>query len=159
MLTDSRIKGAQPEPGRVVRLSDGSGIGLELHIQPGGSKLWRWRYRWQGKARMLSLGSYPDRTLAGARTEAHALRALLGKGIDPSAERKARAQAGDASAGTFAALAAEWFEQQKAGGRWTTNAHPSRIWRRLETAALPYLGPVPVEDLTAQDVLACCKRV
>ena len=38
MLTDSRIKGAQPEPGRVVRLSDGSGIGLELHIQPGGSK-------------------------------------------------------------------------------------------------------------------------
>ena len=57
MLTDTKIKNTKPASKR-ISLSDSNG--LVLFVEPHGSKLWRYRYRWQGKATTISLGSYPQ---------------------------------------------------------------------------------------------------
>ena len=56
-LTDLKIKAAQPQA-KPYHLTDGHG--LFLAIQPSGSKLWRWKYRFQGKFRLMAFGSYPQ---------------------------------------------------------------------------------------------------
>ncbi|MFZ1891492.1 MAG: Arm DNA-binding domain-containing protein, partial [Formosimonas sp.] len=63
-LTNALIKAAKPTA-KFSQLSDGGG--LVLHIMPNGSKLWRYRYRFNGKASMLSLGDYPTTSLKDAR--------------------------------------------------------------------------------------------
>src|SRR5579875_2021166 len=63
--------------------------GLFLLVNPGGSKLWRWRYRFDGKEKLMALGEYPIVSLAQARERQFAERKKLEAGIDPMAERPA----------------------------------------------------------------------
>ncbi|WBU29622.1 Arm DNA-binding domain-containing protein [Rhodopseudomonas palustris] len=86
------------------RLSDGHG--LSLQIEPTGSKLWRFRYRFAGKANMLSLGSFPDVSLAAAREKRDEARRLLAAGENPSQARKTARRAAE-SANTFGVIAEE----------------------------------------------------
>jgi Arm DNA-binding domain len=65
MLTDSAIRAAKPKTGQTVKLSDGGG--LQLWVQPSGSKLWNLAYRFAGKQRKLAIGSYPGIGLKEAR--------------------------------------------------------------------------------------------
>ena len=90
-LTDLKIKAAQPQA-KPYHLTDGHG--LFLAVQPSGSKLWRWKYRFQGKFRLMAFGSYPSIRLADARSAHAAARAQLLSGTDPMAERKAEKSAG-----------------------------------------------------------------
>ncbi|OKP05384.1 integrase [Xenorhabdus eapokensis] len=69
-LTDVAIKRAKPEA-KAYTLSDGNG--LWLLIEPNGSRGWRFRYRFEGKQKMLSLGTYPEVPLAEARKRGHVL--------------------------------------------------------------------------------------
>src|ERR1700730_1697940 len=85
-LTALKIRSAQPES-KPNHLTDGHG--LFLAVQPNGSKLWRWKYRFQGKYRLMALGIYPLISLADARTAHAAARAKMLRGTDPMAERKA----------------------------------------------------------------------
>ena len=80
-LTDSAIKTAALQE-KSYKLSDGNG--LTLLIQPNGAKWWRFRYRFSGKEKNLSLGTYPNVSLKNARSALVELRELLNKGIDPS---------------------------------------------------------------------------
>ena len=64
--------------------------GLFLLINPGGSKLWRWRYRFDGREKLMAFGEYPIVTLSRAREIHFAGRRALAAGIDPMAERKAK---------------------------------------------------------------------
>ena len=92
--------------GRDRKLFDGGG--LFLHVQKAG-KHWRLKYRLNGKEKLLSLGVYPEVGLKQARDEREKKRALLDKGIDPRAERRAtRATSADAAADTLEAAAREW---------------------------------------------------
>jgi hypothetical protein len=68
-----------------LKLSDGKG--LYLLVNPVGSKLWRWKYRFLGKEKVMSLGAYPDVSLAQARDGMGAARKLLASGTDPMAQR------------------------------------------------------------------------
>lgn len=70
------------------RLSDGDGLVLLLFVDGSGEHGWRFDYRFGGKRNMLSLGTYPDTTLAIARRKADAARHLLAEGFDPSQKRK-----------------------------------------------------------------------
>ena len=83
-LTDTQLTRAKPLATRYP-LRDGNG--LELEIQPSGSKIWRYRYtRPNGSRTMATLGEYPANTLANARAWREECRALLAKGIDPQAD-------------------------------------------------------------------------
>ena len=76
-LTDTVIKEAKPDA-KPIKLSDGKG--LYLLVNPVGSKLWRWKYRVLGKEKAMSLGAYPDVSLAQAREGLDKARKLLAGG-------------------------------------------------------------------------------
>jgi hypothetical protein len=85
MLTVFAIEKAQPRD-KPYKLSDGSG--LHLLVEPTGGKLWRFRYQFDRKEKMISLGSFPEVSLASARTKRDEARTLVADGIDPSQQKK-----------------------------------------------------------------------
>jgi len=89
-LTAKEIDSAKPN-GKPFKLADGGG--LCLLIAPSGAKLWRWRYRFDGKEKMMAFGEYPLVTIKEARERHFAARKMLGGGTDPMADRKAAVEA------------------------------------------------------------------
>lgn len=85
MLTDAEILNAKPES-KPLKLSDARG--LFLLVAPGGGKWWRFRYRYGGKEKSLSMGVYPETSLKFARSRRDEARRLLARGIDPAAVRR-----------------------------------------------------------------------
>ncbi|MGH8112192.1 MAG: tyrosine-type recombinase/integrase, partial [Rhodanobacteraceae bacterium] len=109
MLTDTKLRGLKPRLS-VYRIADAGGLCIE--VRPTGAKLWRYRYRYTGNARMLALGDYPSVSLLDARNKRNEARAVLKTGVDPSVNAKAKRVAlSERAANTFAALAIEWLEQ------------------------------------------------
>ena len=110
-LTDTAIKKAKPGD-RPVKLGDSKG--LYLLVNPAGSKLWRWKYRVLGKEKVMSLGMYPDVSLAQARDGVEKARKVLAAGNDPMALRKAHKMATKTAAeNSFAAVARIWWAHWK----------------------------------------------
>ena len=119
-LTDLKIRSAQTVA-KPYRLTDG--YGLFLLVQPNGSKLWRWKYRFQGEYRLMAFASYPEVSLAHARARHATARAALHEGTDPMAERraeksgefesrrKAEAEAKGDLLNPFRDVAAQWFNK------------------------------------------------
>jgi integrase len=153
-LTDRAIRNATPDE-KAFRMFDGGGMYLE--VAPSGGKWWRLKYRHQGKEKRLSLGVFPDVTLADARERRDDARRLLARGIDPSAQRKAekRAAAGSA-ANTFEAVAREWLMKQVP--RWNAK-HADDVLRRLEANLFPDIGNTPIADLEAPDLLKALQAI
>ncbi|MBN9589472.1 MAG: hypothetical protein BGN85_10345 [Alphaproteobacteria bacterium 64-11] len=89
-LTNTAIKAARPQP-RPYKLFDEKG--LFLSVEPTGGRLWRFKYRYNGKEKKLALGAYPDVGLKEAREKRDEARALLAAGIDPGQKRKSDRQA------------------------------------------------------------------
>ena len=109
MLTDTACRKAKAN-GKRVRLYDMNGMYLE--IAPAGGKWWRLKYRVAKKEKLLSLGTYPEVTLAEARIKRDEARKLLREDIDPSAHRKAlKASAAEAAANTLKTIGEEWLEK------------------------------------------------
>src|ERR1700737_4250566 len=79
MLTDSAIRAAKSKTGQTVKLSDGGG--LQLWVQPSGSKLWNLAYRFAGKQRKLAIGSYPRVGLKEARAKREEAQEDVGLGF------------------------------------------------------------------------------
>src|SRR5437016_1413049 len=94
MLTDTTVRAAKPSD-KPQKLFDEKG--LFLLVNPVGSRLWRFKYQFQGKEKLLSLGKYPDTSLKKARDRRDECRRQLACGIDPSAERKGERLAHEAS--------------------------------------------------------------
>ena len=111
-LTEIQIRKAKPTD-KPVKLSDGKG--LYLLLNPTGSKLWRWKYRVDGKEKLMTLGAYPDMSLAQARMRHEDERRVLLAGIDPMAQRKADKHARQLAAdNSFATVAGLWWASWKA---------------------------------------------
>lgn len=137
------------------RKSDGGGMYIE--VTPGGSKLWRLAYRFDGKQRTLVLGSYPETPLARAREKRLAAKGLLQDGIDPGAKAKAdreerRALAED----TFSAIAEELLARGEREGRAEITISKKR-W--LLSMAEADIGKRRITEITAKDILEPLKRV
>ena len=136
-LTNTKIRHAKPG-GRPRKLFDGRGMFLLL--TPGGGKWWRFKYRFGGKAKTLSLGVYPDVGLREARERRLAARTLLGSAVDPSEERKAAKAAAVAverrARDTMEAVAREWFKKffSRMGFQSCEHSDPSVGARRLPVA-------------------------
>ena len=152
-LSDITVKKAKPHE-KAMRLFDGGGLYLE--VSPAGGKLWRWKYRYGGKEKRLSLGTYPDTGLADARAKHGVARKLLAAGIDPSVQRKAEKLATkERSANTFAAIAAELLAQR---AKKLAPGSAERERRLLETD-LASLAAVPIADVTAPLLLRSLRKI
>jgi integrase len=154
MLTDTKIRQSSPRA-KSFRIFDSRGLYLE--VSPAGGKWWRWKYRFGGKEKRLSLGTYPDVSLAKARVSREAARKLLGDGIDPAENRKAvklaRAEGAESS---FEVVAREWFGKFSTG--WA-ESHSDRIMRRLERDVFPWIGARPIAQVTSPELLAVVRRI
>ena len=152
-LTNIAIRNAKPTE-KPRRLFDGGGLYLE--ISPAGGNLWRWKYRHAGKEKRLSIGIYPDVSLALARQRHAEARKLLAAGIDPSEQRKASKAAGEEkAANAFEVVAREWFAKQKT--QWA-DSHADKVIRRLENDLFPWIGSRPVSDIAAPELLKHLER-
>ncbi len=153
-LTDTAIRTAKPAD-KPIKLFDERG--LFLLVAPSGGKWWRFRYRFDGKHKSLSMGIYPDVSLAKARARRDEARKLLADGIDPSKNRKAHKEArADRNANSFEVVAREWFAKFKPN--WV-EAHSDKVIRRLERDMFPWIGGTPIADVGTPDLLACLRRV
>jgi integrase len=81
-LTSNRIEGLEPRS-KLYEITDRSCAGLKLRIRPSGTKVWAYRFYWEGRRQLLQLGTWPGTSLATARERAIAARAVLREGIDP----------------------------------------------------------------------------
>jgi integrase len=153
-LTDTAIRQAKPQD-KPYKLADERG--LFLLVQPTGSKLWRFKYRHQGKEKLLALGKYPDVGLAAARKRRDAAREQLAADEDPGAARKATRQAAKVAAdNTFEATALAWWE------KWRTNRTEGTAEgaiRSLEIHAFPRIGAMPITAIGPVDVLELLRRI
>ncbi|OOG56406.1 integrase arm-type DNA-binding domain-containing protein [Rhodanobacter sp. C03] len=153
-LSDVTIRKTKPAD-KTQRLFDGGGLYLE--VSPAGGKWWRLKYRYGGKEKRLSLGTYPDTGLADARDKRDAARKLLAADVDPGEQRKAVKAAGeDRAANSFEVVAREWHTKQSA--TWV-ELHASRIMLRMENDVFPWLGSRPIADVTAKELLATVNRI
>ena len=125
-LTDTAIRNAKPGL-KPVKLFDERG--LFLLVTPAGGKWWRFRFRFDSKEKLLSLGVYPDVGLKDARNRRDEARKLLAEGTDPGEDRKTQKTARQDRAGnSFEAIAREWFG--KFSSQWAEH-HGQRVIRRF----------------------------
>ncbi len=150
MLTDKIISAAKPGE-RPYKLADRDS--LSLLVNPNGRKLWRFRYRFEGREKMISVGTYPETTLKMARERTEDSRRLLAKGVDPSGRRRTQR---DAQEITFEMVAVEWLGLQKK--TLAPNTYAKAVWT-LETLVFPLLGKRPITGIVASDVLRVLKRI
>lgn len=156
-LTDTAIKNAKytRADGKPMRVTDEKGLYLEL--SPAGSKLWRFKYRFDGKEKRLALGAYPEVSLKDAREKRDSARSLIAKAIDPGIERKIQKSARTKHASnSFEAVAREWLA--KNASVWSVS-HTENILRRLERDIFPWLGDRPAGEITPPELLAVLRRI
>ena len=153
-LTDTAIRLAKPD-GSNRKLADGKG--LYVLVTSTGSKLWRLKYRIDGKEKKLALGSYPEVSLKEARARRDAARQSAQAGSDPSnARREARIAKGIAAANTFAGIAEEYIAKLDAEGKAAVTIRKTR-W--LLTKLSPALGTRPITEISPHELLAVLKKV
>lgn len=130
---------------------------LSLLVQPSGGKWWRFRYRVDGTAKMLSLGTYPDVSLKSAREKRDEARKMLASGIDPSENRKAtKATKELLAANSFEVICREWLENKRSS---VEEAQYKKALARLEKDVFPWMGKRAITDITAPEVLAVLRRI
>lgn len=153
-LTDTATRTAKPKE-KPYKLADERG--LFLLVNPTGGKLWRLKYRIDGKEKLLAIGPYPEVSLAQARERREEARKLLTNGIDPSAHKQA-AKAATASqrANTFEAVAREWYQVNESS--WVPT-YSIKILSRLERLVFPYLGNRPIAGIAAPEMLETLRRI
>lgn len=153
-LSHFAITKAKPKD-KAYRLADGAG--LYLHIEPSGSKLWRFRYRFAGRENMLAFGPYPAVSLGDARDRRDEARKLLAAGTDPSAKRKQdKREAAIKNANTFGAIADEVLANKEANEAAGSTMDKNR-WL-LKDLAAPLSGR-PIAEITAAEILDLLKRI
>lgn len=148
VLTDTAIRNAKPAD-KPYKVTDSQG--LYLLVNPRGSKLWRIKYRIDGVERKLSLGAYPEITLAEARAARDATRRQLAHAIDPNvAKRQARIEASIRASNSFASVAEELIEKKAREGLAEPTLEKMRWFVKLMGADF---GKRPVTDITPQELL------
>jgi len=152
-LTDAKARNAKPKNNQ-FKLFDTDG--LFLLVSPAGGKWWRFKYRLGGKEKLISLGTYPEVSLAQARARRDEARGQVADGIDPSQARKALKAARVQNESTFEVVAREWHT--KFTPTWTPG-HAVTIKSRLEFNVFPWIGERPVNEIKAPELLMVLRRI
>ena len=171
-LNDTRIRNARKKPAP-YKISDEKGLYLE--VRPTGAKIWRYRYRINGKENVYTIGEYAGGrgrrgegqaqtrraggryTLEEARQERLHARGLVQQGVHPAQARESRRAATQAANGhTFEAVAREWLEKNRP--HWTERHH-REVTRMLERDVLRYIGSFPMRQVSPPMMLEIIERV
>ncbi|QJD69061.1 integrase arm-type DNA-binding domain-containing protein [Xanthomonas campestris pv. badrii] len=153
MLTDTKLRALKPKES-VYRVADANGLCIE--VRPTGARLWRYRYRFAGKASMAGLGEYPSMSLAEARAARDKARAVLKAGANPvQAARAQRAALIESSETTFRVVATELLSKR------VRKLSPGSVVRerRLIEKDLAHIGEIPVADVTAPALLTALRKI
>lgn len=154
LLSELKIQALRPRT-KNYRVRDGDG--LFLQISRTGKKTWQMRYRFLGKERTISGGSYPRVTLKEAREFRHQTKRLLDKNLDPCSEKaRTKSEAANRDRHTFEAVATEWFNSRKSD--WTPR-HARKIWHRLQRYVFPELGRRSIADIRPLEVLRVIQKI
>lgn len=152
-LSEVKVRTTKPQK-NPYKLFDGGG--LFLLVTPSGGKLWHFKYRFDGKEKKLTLGTYPEISLADARLRREEARRQIAHGIDPGAVRKAQKQAQTEERETFELIAREWHEKFKAS--WSSS-HAHVTITRLERDIFPWIGKRPISEIDPPEVLSVLRRI
>ncbi len=156
-LSDTRIRALKPKAQRYEVADDG---GLFIEVQPSGAKVWRYRYRLNGRREKVTIGPYPAIPIAdqikggktetkGARTYHAAYQSLVAAGKSPAREKQAEKARGGADEATFAGFAPRFVAEVL-----TQQRRPDTNRRRLNRHLLPTLGNRRLEEIEPSDLLA-----
>ncbi|EOZ1386918.1 TPA: tyrosine-type recombinase/integrase [Enterobacter hormaechei] len=151
-LTNVEIKNAQPRDKEYV-MSDG--LGLVVLVKPSGAKLWRYRYSLNNKKQKLSLGSYPEISLAQARVRAADARARVAQGISPVTERREKREASKVI-NSFEGVCLEWQSTRKA--TWS-EVYADDTKRLFERNVFPLLGKRPIGEIEPLELLGLLRKI
>lgn len=152
-LTDLKCKQCKPGE-KLLKLSDGGG--LQLHVFPNGSKLWRGAYRYDGKQKTYAMGAYPDLTLLDARDAWKKAKATLTAGVDPITERRVeKLRAVNAGGKTFEQVSIEWREKKYPVKSETGDDALHRVTINL----FPDLGSLPISSIDPPMLLTSLRRI
>lgn len=151
VLQVDKVKAADKD----YKLSDERG--MYLLVTRAGGKLWRLKYRFDGKEKVLCLGCYPDLSLKEARELRDTARNQLAKGIDPSGDKKAKkASSAQSNADSFEHLANEWLATRMKD---KSDTHKTRTRGILNSYLLPYIGGKSIKDITAPILLDVLRKI
>ncbi len=146
-LTDTKLRNLKPTE-RPQRFFDGDGLYIEL--RPNGGKWWRFKYRFDGKEKLLSFGTYPEVPLTLARARRAEARELVAAGTDPSAQRRqAKESRQQAAQSTLEVVSRAWLAHRASG--WTPGTLDA-ITGSLENHVFPALGITPIREITTRDI-------
>lgn len=146
-LTATKVRTAKSRS-KPYKLYDAKG--LYLLVTPSGGKLWKLKYTLAKRERSLSMGAYPEVSLALARRKRSIARQMLAEGVDPSRAKKARREAEVARGATFEFVAKEWSE----------NHLPRKeVLRRLELYVYPKIGKTPIREIGPRDLLVALRKI
>jgi len=153
-LTELEVRKTKPTD-KQQKLTDGGGLYLLIH--PNGGKYWQMAYRFGGKQKTLSLGVYPDVSLASARERREQARKLLANDADPGAVKQAQKAAKiEAVDNGFATLAAELHKIKSP--MWTAG-HAKQWLGNLEKYALPVIGDRPIAEIEPMELVGIMRTV
>lgn len=152
MLTDAQVRKIKLLD-KKKRYSDEKGLYLE--VTPAGGRFWRIKYRFNNRESTLTIGSYPEISLAQARRARDEARIQLYNNIDPNAVKNERLQQLDEST-LFKVLAMEWMDDRKAVIKEATYLRDLSVF---EKDLFPDLGDMPIDQIKGKDVLACAKKI
>ena len=157
-LNDRQIKAAKPsDTGKKTKLFDGGGLYLE--VTPAGGKIFRFKYRIDGKEKTLTIGKYPTVSLVEARQAAENARRMIAQGQDPSAmKQQAKQERKTALLNTFANVTKAWHEKTTKRKSWKPN-HAARVLRYFETDVFPIIGETPINKIGKKEIKAVLMRV
>jgi len=150
-LTDTKIKSLKAKSAR-YRVSDSGGLTLE--IMPSGTKAWRYRYQLYGvRQPTLTIGNYPEISLAEARKRRDEWAILVARGESP--KRAVQAEK-SAKLNTVAAFGADWLNEQMKG---KSDSYVTTMRRLMQKDVYPVLGSMPLADVKPLDILELCDRI
>lgn len=156
-LTDIAIRNAKP---REKPYKMGDSLSLYLLVAPSGGKLWKLKFRVDGKEKKLSLGSYPTVSLTEARKKRDDARKGLAAGTDPALEKRlTKLRRREDSANTFSVIAREFLDKRAADGykAWSAATLKKNEWL-LELMA-PAIGGRPISDIKPFEVLEAAQAI
>lgn len=155
-LSDIQVRNAKPGA-KEFKLYDGGG--LFLLVTPSGGKLWNLKYRFREKEKRLSIGIYPEISLADARQRREDAKKLLANAVDPGEFKKIlRTTDKEIAVNTFETIAREWHHKFSTAGKWSPK-HSADILHRLEKDIFPPLGSRPISDIKPKELLKVLERI
>ena len=153
-LTNTEIKNAQPKK-KPYKMADGEG--MYLLVKPNGTKLWRLKYRVEGKENVFAIGIYPQISLQEAREERFRLKKLIKLGIDPNLQKKSDRKIEVAKkTDSFGAMTLEWHSKNIK--KWTEE-HGNKLKSWIENEINPIIGNIQISDVKSPDILAVVKSI